>query len=88
MIFVRIIDENGFFLEDEPHYEGELTKFIITEPCPGGFYLPRWDGTQWIEGKTQAEIAAIKAAAIPTEPTSDERIDNLEMLILGMEGII
>jgi len=76
MIFVRIIDKNGLFLEDA--FVDTLTEFTIQEPCPGGFHLPRWDSEQWIEGKTQAEIDAILAAAVPAEPTLEERVDGVE----------
>lgn len=85
MIFVRIIDENGFFLKDA--FIDMLTEFTIQESCPGGFYLPRWDGEKWIEGKTQVEINAILASII-IEPTAEERINNLETLILELGGII
>ena len=50
MIFVRIIDENGLFVRDD--FVDELTEYTIETPCQDGFYLPKWDGTQWIEGGT------------------------------------
>ena len=58
MIYVRIIDENGLFIEDS--FVEEITKFTIETPCPGGFYLPKWNGEQWVEGMAQEDIDAIR----------------------------
>lgn len=66
--YVRIIDSDGFFVEDA--FVDELTEFTIEMPCPDGFYLPKWDGEKWIEGgsapvPTAEEIAlAAKQAEI------------------------
>ena len=83
--FVRIIDSNGFFIEDA--FVDELTEFTIETPCPPGFYLPKWNGTQWVEGKTADEIAAIQAD-VTVEKTDSERISDLETLVLELGGII
>jgi len=51
------INEQGFFLEDVLLDDLDQTPVdCIDEPCPDGFYLPKWTGTSWIEGKPQAEI--------------------------------
>ena len=76
MIFVRMIDKQGFFIEDA--FVSVLTEFTIQESCPGGFYLPKWDGEQWVEGKTQEEIDAIKAAVVAGS-TLEERVDEVEI---------
>jgi hypothetical protein len=76
MKFVRIIDTNGLFVEDA--FADELTELTIETPCPAGFYRPRWDGTAWVEGLTQAEIDAIKSGVTPTEPTLEERVTAVE----------
>jgi len=68
MNFVHIIDSNGLFVEDA--FVNELTEFTIEIPVPDGFYKPKWDGSQWIEGLTQAEIDALKNVII--EPTEAE----------------
>jgi hypothetical protein len=83
--FARIIDENGLFVCDD--FVDELTEFTIETPCPDGFYLPKWNGTQWVEGKTAEEIAAIQAA-VTTEKTDGERISDLETIVLELGGII
>ena len=85
MIYVRIIDSNGFFVEDA--FVDELTEFTIETPCPEGFYLPKWDGEKWVEGKTAEEIAAIRAD-VTVEKTDSERISDLETLVLELGGII
>lgn len=79
MYFVRIIDQNGFFVEDA--FVDELTEFTIEAPCPDGFYLPKWDGTQWVEGKTAEEIAAIAAAAPSIKPTTEEKLEELAISV-------
>ena len=42
MKFVRLINEQGIFIEDA--FVEELTELTIETPCPQGFYLPKWDG--------------------------------------------
>ncbi len=84
MEYVRIIDENGLFVEDA--FVEELTEFTIETPCPPGFYLPKWDGTQWVEGKTAEEIAAIKASAEMVQ-TPEERIAQLEQLVADLASL-
>ena len=85
MIYVRIIDRNGLFVCDD--FVDELTEFTIETPCLDGFYLPRWDGAQWVEGKTTDEIAAIQTSVV-VEKSADQRISELETLVLQMGGII
>ena len=75
MIFVRLIDEQGLFLEDA--FVETLTEFTIQEPCPEGFYHPKWENGEWVEGKTQEEIDTILASVV-VEPTLDERVDGVE----------
>lgn len=83
--YVRLIDTNGFFIEDA--FVEELTEFTVETPCPDGFYLPKWNGTQWVEGKTAEEINAIRNSVV-VEPTAEERISALETLVLELGGII
>lgn len=75
------VDENGLFLEDVILQECEIIPdSCIEAPCPDGFYKPKWDGVNWVEGLTQAEIDAIKN--VPQEPTDEERISALEDALL------
>jgi hypothetical protein len=80
MIYVRLIDENGMFIEDA--FVEELTEFTIETPCPAGFYRPKWNGKEWVEGLTQEQIDAIKAQSTPAEPSLEDRIIALEIMEL------
>ena len=82
--FVRIIDSNGFFVEDA--FVDELTEVTVETPCSDGFYLPRWDGVQWVEGKTAEEIVALKANA-KNEPTIEDRVASAEAAITALMGV-
>ena len=85
MYYVRIIDENGLFVKDD--FVEELTDLTIETPCPEGFYKPKWDGTEWIEGLTETEITAIKNT--PIEQTEieklQEQIIETQKLIIDMQ---
>ena len=81
--FVRIIDNNGFFVEDA--FVDELTEFTIETPCPDGFYLPKWDGTQWVEGKTADEIAAMKNVA--ETPSLEKQVADLSAAVTALMGV-
>ena len=85
MKYVRIIDEQGYFIEDA--FVEELTEFTIEQECPQGFYLPKWDGEKWVEGKTQEEIDLIKASIV-VEPTIEERVTNTETKVVTIEEVI
>ena len=82
MIFVRIVDENGWFLKD--NFVDELTKYTITDPCPDGFYHPRRDfeNNKWYEG------GPIPPKEQPVPPTTEDRISALETLALQLGGVI
>jgi len=71
MKYVRIIDQNGLFIEDA--FVEELTPFTIEEPCPQGFILPKWNGLQWIEGGVKPIVETI------IEPTIEERLTTVEI---------
>lgn len=73
-MLVRIIDDNGFFLRDD--FAEEITKNTIETPCPQGFHLPRWNGTEWVEGKTPIELAVIE-----TERKAVERLGTNKLSI-------
>jgi hypothetical protein len=69
---VSLIDENGFFIKPDIVEESSaLTKNQVQILCPNGFYKPKWNGEQWIEGLTNEEIDAIKAS-VPAQPTPEE----------------
>jgi hypothetical protein len=61
------IDEQGLFLEDVILQDNELTpEDCIETDCQGGFYLPKWNGTEWVEGGVipQPDIESIKHSKI------------------------
>ena len=78
MIYVRVIDENGMFVEDT--FVEELTPCTIETPCPAGFYHPKWNGEEWVEGATQEYIDSLQPA--PQEPSIGDRVSALEMMEL------
>ena len=76
--FVRIIDSNGLFVRDA--FVDELTEFTIETPCPDGFYIPRWDGSAWVEGG-QAPVQ------ITPTPTTEDRLASAEAAITALMGV-
>lgn len=55
------IDTNGFFIEDILVKESDIIPDdCIDIECSDGFYKPKWNGLEWVEGLTQIEIDAIK----------------------------
>ena len=85
MIYVRLIDEDGMFISDE--FVEELTEFTVETPCPSGFYHPRWNGTEWVEGLTVEEIQVIKDNVV-VEVTLSERVTNTEIDVTTLEETI
>ena len=71
--FIKINPETKLFVEDiistreDLEVEGNLPKEIIevSLPIDVGFYLPKWDGSQWVEGLSQVEIEAKKPKQSP-----------------------
>lgn len=96
MKLYRKIDDNGLFLEDVLieeipfRYDEEGNKIYDTHyiemPVPQGFYKPKWNGTEWIEGMSQEEINAMKNQTV--EHTLEEKnradIDYIS-LMLGVD---
>lgn len=82
--YVRIIDENGIFIEDV--FVEEITANTIEIPCPPGFCKPRWDGVQWVEGLTQEEIDALNN--VPHELTLEDRVTTTETKVVTIEETI
>lgn len=83
------INEQGFIIE---HYVGEfkedklITDFgdktmVLTDlPKPLICIKPRWNGTKWIEGATQAEIDELTKVE-PLPLSQEERIRELESIV-------
>ena len=87
-LFRKIDTTTGNFIEDlifESHptmldaEENQILDAQYVEEAPQqGFYLPRWNGTEWVEGGEPLPIPD----PIPSEPTVDERLDSLEEVML------
>lgn len=83
MKLFRKIDTTGNFLEDvlfgsHPTLEdGELDPQYIEDAPAQGFYWPKWNGTEWVEGGVAPE---------PTtpEPTVEERLEMAEIALLEL----
>ena len=76
----RIIEkETKLFIRDDFDFDEETEIGLDVEPAQG-FYLPRWNGTEWIEGGTAPEPT-------PPVPTEVERIvameEALDFLLMG-----
>ena len=87
-LFRKIDTTTGNLIEDvifESHptvldAEGNtvLDAQYVEEAPKQGFYLPRWNGTEWVEGGEPLPIPD----PIPSEPTVDERLNSLEEVML------
>ena len=74
----RIIDkETKLFIRDDFNFNPETEIGLEVEPAQG-FYWPKWNGTEWVEGGEPLPIPD----PIPYKPTSDERLDSLEEVML------
>lgn len=77
------IDSNGFFIEDVILKDDEITPNDCIEIfCPDGFFKPRWNGSEWVEGLTQEEIEAIKNVPVeqPLELRNRADIDYIAIM--------
>ena len=87
-LFRKIDTTTGNFIEDvlfELHptvldAEGNtiLDAQFVEEAPQQGFYLPRWNGTEWVEGGEPLPTPD----PLPNEPTVDERLNSLEEIML------
>lgn len=78
-LFRKIDTTTGDFLEDvlfESHptlEDGELDLQYIEEAPPQGFYWPKWNGTEWVEGGQAPE---------PTEP--EQQVQTMEQMAIAL----
>ena len=64
--WVPVLDEEG---------NPQLDPQYIEEAPPQGLYLPKWTGTEWVEGGQAPE-------PVPQAPSEAERIETLENTLL------
>ena len=84
---LRITDLNGIFLRDDFTFDETTEIGLSVEPAQG-IYRPRWNGEAWEEALTPAKIEAIKASAVPPEPTLDEIVTATETKVVTIEQTI
>lgn len=83
-MILRIFDiKTGLFLRDDFTFD-EQTEIGLNMTIPDGFYLPKWDGKQVIEGLTQEQIDAIKSNNT-TEPTLEDRVATTETEVVTIQ---
>lgn len=79
------IDNQGYFIEDVILENELVPSDCIDIQCLDGFYKPKWNGSEWIEGLTQTEIDALKNVSI--EKTEMEILkETLDTLVLTSLG--
>ena len=76
----RIIEkETKLFIRDDFDFDEETEIGLDVEPAQG-FYWPKWNGTEWVEGGVAPEPT-------PPVPTEVERIvameEALDFLLMG-----
>ena len=83
-VLVDVTDQEGTITQVEetrPILDAEgnalLDPQYVEEAPPQGLYLPRWTGTEWVEGGTAPEPA-------PQGPTVEERLQMAEDTIMFM----
>lgn len=78
------IDENGFYIEPVILQNNEEPPaYTIEEPILNGFYSPKWNGVEWVEGLTQTEINTKLNAPKPLSET-----ELLQEQIATMQGAL
>lgn len=77
MQYKKIDMLTGMFVTDV--ITNDPTQDMIIVPVPDGLYWPKWDFAteMWVEGATQEYIDSLLASQVPSEPTTDEVLDNL-----------
>lgn len=86
-ILVDVTDEEGIIKQAEelqPVLDAEgnaqLDPQYVEEAPPQGLYLPRWTGTEWVEGGQAPEPKLI-------EPSEEERLEAVEEAITALMGV-
>ena len=71
---LRIIDKDtNLFIRDDFAFN-ETTEIGLNVAPAQGFYHPKWDGTEWVEGGTKPEKQ-------PQEPSLEERLEQTEQIL-------
>lgn len=82
-IYLANVDEHGSIIE-------ENMRECISVSQPNGLYRPKWNGIEWIEGATQAEIDEINKPK-PMKPSTEDFLLDLDYRLstieIGLGGI-
>ena len=73
-VLVDVTDEEGIITQVEeiqPLFDAEGNPQYVEDDVPQGFYWPKWNGTEWVEGGVAPEPT-------PYIPTEADRIKAME----------
>ena len=73
------VDEQGFYIEPVLVQGNEVARGLIDVRIPEGFHKPKFNGTSWIEGITQAELDVINN--MPKVKSESEQIAELQSIV-------
>lgn len=68
----RKIDLDGNYVEEVSEIEETEEFQFISEPVPVGLYLPKWNGSEWIEGRSLEWIEDYLNRPEPLSPEQEE----------------
>ena len=78
-VLVDVIDEEGVVTQveqEQPVYDPQY----VEQDVPQGFYWPKWNGTEWVEGG----VAPEPTAPVPTDVERIEVMEEaLDFLLMG-----
>ncbi len=81
-MILRIIDkQTNLFIRDDFTFDEETEIGLDVEPSQG-LHLPKWNGTEWIEGMAQEDIDLLKNVVVeqPLELRNRVDIDYLSIM--------
>ena len=89
----RIIDkQTNLFIRDDFNFNSETEIGLDVKPAQG-FYLPRWNGTEWVEGGQAPEpvepepqaptMEQMAVALMQTQAELEEAQTALDFLLMG-----
>lgn len=86
MIQVYKVDEAGFLIGVELIESTEMKEDSVVDSVPQGLYMPKWVGSEWIEGKTEEKfledkfLASLQPSQIEVEK-AEHQLKIIELLI-------
>lgn len=84
---LRVIDkQTNTFIRDDFTFNEETEVGLDVRPSQG-LYIPKWNGTEWIEGATQEYIDSLKAQVV-SEPTLEDKVAEQELVIQDLTQLL